>query len=111
MMTPEGRVKKDVKKVLDANSIYYFMPTQSGYGVVGILDFLCCDHGHFLAIETKAPGKRNNTTPNQKMQIFLTKEAGGDAIVVDDVQQLQDYLDGNYKESKGEAKINEGDWS
>lgn len=92
MITPEGRVKQAVKKLLKQHDIYYFMPTQSGYGVVGIPDFICCYHGFFLAIETKAPGKLKSTTPNQKMQLYLITEAGGDAIVVDDVSQLEEFL-------------------
>ena len=29
-MTPEGKVKKEVKRVLDAFGVYYFMPVQMG---------------------------------------------------------------------------------
>lgn len=110
MLTPEGRVKLAIKKVLKREGIYFYMPGQSGYGVVGILDFMCCNKGKYLAIEAKAPGKRNGTTPNQRMQIYLTIEAGGDAIVVDDVQQLEDYLDGNYEPSKAEKEIHQSNW-
>jgi hypothetical protein len=56
-------------------------------------DFICCWEGKFLAIETKAPGKREDTTANQKIQISQIQAAKGWALVVDDVQQLVDFID------------------
>lgn len=93
MQTPEGKVKAAVKKVLKAQDIWYFMPMQNGLGVAGIPDFICCWKGHFLAIETKAPGKRSNTNPNQKLRIEEINTAGGTAVVIDDVTQLLELLD------------------
>jgi hypothetical protein len=87
-MTPEGRVKKDVRKWLRDRGIWHYMPVQSGLGVVGIPDFVCCWAGRFLAVETKAPGKRGNTTPNQDRRIAEIRNAGGIAVVIDDVLQL-----------------------
>jgi hypothetical protein len=89
--TPEARVKDAVKKWLKDRGIWFYMPMQSGYGVVGIPDFICCWNGMFFAIETKAPGKRNNTTANQEMQLANIKQARGLAIVVDDVSQLDEF--------------------
>jgi hypothetical protein len=91
-MTPEGRVKDQVKKVLKANNIWYFMPAANGYGKVGVPDFICCWRGRFLAIETKAPGKRDATTANQKMQIMEIQKSEGWALVVDDVEQLNEFI-------------------
>lgn len=88
-MTPEGRVKAAVKKLLKEQGVWFYMPVQSGMGVVGIPDFICCWDGKFLAIETKAPGKRANVTPNQQNRINEIHKAGGSAIVVDDVEQLK----------------------
>lgn len=91
-MTPEGRVKEAVKKRLKAIGIYFYMPTQNGLGRVGIPDFICCWHGRFLAIETKAPGKRSSTTANQDREIQAIRDAMGIAIVIDDVKQLDEVL-------------------
>jgi len=91
-MTPEGKVKDAVKKVLKKHGVWYFMPMQNGFGVVGIPDFICCFHGIFLGIETKAPGKREQTTPNQDRVLREIKEHGGYTIVVDDAKQLEDYI-------------------
>lgn len=91
-MTPEGKVKNAVKKLLKQHGIYFYMPVQNGMGVVGIPDIIACWNGRFLAIETKAPGKRNNTTANQKLQLGLIESAGGIAIVVDDVESVKNLL-------------------
>lgn len=87
--TPEGKVKEACKRLLKQHGIYFYMPMQNGMGVVGIPDIIACWDGHFLAIETKAPGKRANTTANQKRQLRLIDEAGGTAVVVDDPEQLR----------------------
>jgi len=56
--TPEGRVKRHVTQVLKrADSVYYFMPVQTGYGSP-TLDYLGTSRGRGFAIETKAPGKK-----------------------------------------------------
>jgi hypothetical protein len=92
--TPEGKVKAAVKKLLKEHSIWFFMPMQNGFGVVGIPDFICCLNGKFMAIETKAPGKRNNTTPNQDRVLKEIQDHGGWSVVVDDVEQLRTFLKG-----------------
>lgn len=57
MTTPEGKIKDKVKAYLDSIGAYYFMPVQMGYGK-RTLDFLCCINTRFVAIETKAAGKK-----------------------------------------------------
>jgi hypothetical protein len=73
---------------------------QNGMGVVGIPDFICCWLGRFLAIETKAPGKIKNLTPNQVRRLDEIKAAYGMAVVVDSVEMLEEYLDGQQKDNK-----------
>jgi len=94
-MTPEGKVKELCKRVLKMEGIWYYMPVQNGMGVVGIPDIIACWKGRFLAIETKAPGKRSNTTPNQVRVLAEIAAHGGLSIVVDDVEQLIDFLEEN----------------
>jgi len=91
--TPEGRVKAAVKRWLTARGVYYYMPVQNGMGQSGIPDFMCCFpwlNGRMVAIETKAPGKRGSTTPNQDREIRKINKAGGVAVVIDDVCQLDE---------------------
>lgn len=88
-MTPEGKVKEAVRKFLRTKSVWFYQPVQNGMGRVGIPDFVCCYRGTFIAIETKAPGKLGNVTPNQQRVIDEIKEHGGLALVVDSVDSLE----------------------
>jgi hypothetical protein len=87
-ITPEGKVKLAVKKWLTERGIWYFMPVSNGMGRHGIPDLLCCHQGRFLGLEIKAPGKRRTVTPNQIRELIKIKQAGGVALIIDDVQQL-----------------------
>lgn len=91
-MTPEGRVKAEVKKYLTSIGAWWYMPVSNGMGRVGCPDFLICHQGRFIAVETKAPGKRGNTTPNQDRELEAIQAADGLALVVDDVEQLKEAL-------------------
>lgn len=101
-LTPEGRVKEAVKRYLKTKGAWYYMPVQNGMGVVGVPDFICCWEGQFIAIETKAPGKANTTTPNQDRQINSIRNAGGIAIVVDDVKDVERMF--AFLESEGDTE-------
>lgn len=81
-MTPEGKIKKEVKKILShfGDQVYVFMPVQTGYGPK-TLDFLGCFNGKFFSIETKAPGKK--PTPLQEITINSILNAGGTIFVID----------------------------
>lgn len=94
-LTPEGRVKNQVKKMLTASGAYWYMPMSSGMGRVGAPDFMVCIGGRFAGLETKAPGKRGNTTPNQDRELDAIRKAGGIALVIDDPEaQLLPLLKG-----------------
>lgn len=77
--TPEGKVKKAVKKVLDQHKVYYFFPATGGYGRSGIPDIICCVNGQFLAIECKAEG--GTTTALQRHELQKIKDAQGFTFV------------------------------
>lgn len=87
-MTPEGRVKRMVKKALDTlgADCWRFMPVQTGYGGAA-LDYLLSIRGHFVAIETKAPGKK--LTPMQETTKAAIEAAGGLVFVVWDETSLE----------------------
>ena len=81
-MTPEGKVKDRLNKALKpfGLKLYRFMPVQTGYGRK-TLDYLLCYNGHFIAIETKAPGKKMTSLQGEiACQIM---EAGGKVFLVD----------------------------
>jgi hypothetical protein len=97
--TPEAIVKEAVHKYLHKIGCiragtkqskwpetvrgWYYMPVKGvAMGVNGIPDFIGFHDGRFFAIETKAPGKRNDTSANQKARLAEIRKANGLAIVV-----------------------------
>ena len=90
--TPEAKVKKKVKAVLESLGAYYTMPLGAGFGVAGVPDFLCCVDGVFLAVETKA-GK-GKTTALQDRQLGAITTAGGHALVIREtnINELEEKL-------------------
>jgi Holliday junction resolvase len=90
--TPESRVKKQIRKILDTTRTYYAMPIGTGYGSSGVPDFLACHEGHFIGIEAKA-GK-GKTTALQEDNMRRIRESGGTTIVVneDNLNELEGML-------------------
>ena len=81
-MTPEAKVKKKVKLVLDELGAYHFFPLMGGFGRAGIPDVIGCYNGCFFAIECKA-GK-NTTTALQDRELEKIRKAGGVALIVNE---------------------------
>lgn len=81
-MTPERRVKTQVRKVLDKLGAYYVMPVTGGYGNSGAPDFLVCIRGRFVGVECKARG--NTPTPLQEKNLRLIERSGGVSLVVNE---------------------------
>jgi Holliday junction resolvase len=101
-MTPEAKVKAAIRKVLDAEGVYYFMPAANGFGRAGIPDIICCVRGFFLAIEVKA-GK-GKTTALQDREIAAINDQGGQAMVVNEinineVKENIQWIKANFKKS------------
>ena len=81
-LTPEGKVKDKIKKILKAHNIYYAMPHGAGFGNAGVPDFLCCVNGYFVAIEAKANG--NAPTALQWNNLKEINASGGYTCVIDE---------------------------
>lgn len=89
-MTPEGKVKHEIKKVLKKHKAYYFMPVQGGYGMPS-LDFIGAHRGYAFSIEAKAPKKK--PTKRQEMTIEQMEAAGIKVFVIDgDTKELDEWL-------------------
>ncbi len=78
--TPEAKVKKAVKAILDELHVYHFSPFQAGMGRAGIPDIICCYTGRFIGIECKAGN--NITTALQNRELAAIHAAGGFAFVI-----------------------------
>jgi Holliday junction resolvase len=77
--TPEWKVKKAVRLMLDKLGVYHFMPPANGFGRAGIPDIVGCMDGHFIAIECKA-GK-GKTTALQDRELNAVLNAGGTVFI------------------------------
>ena len=89
--TPEWKVKRAVRLMLDKLGAYHFMPPANGFGRAGIPDIIACIDGHFIAIECKA-GK-GTTTALQDRELNAILNAGGTTYIaresnLDELQQL-----------------------
>ena len=80
MATPESKVKKKVKKILDDLGAYHFSPMATGFGRSGVPDIIVCYKGKFIGIECKA-GK-GKLTALQEYNIEQIKRNQGLAIVI-----------------------------
>ena len=91
-MTPEGKVKKQVKEFLDSlgEDCWYYCPVPSGYGKKGVPDIIGCFKGKFFGIELKAPGKL--ATDWQVKQLQDIYRAGGESHVACDVAKVKERL-------------------
>lgn len=91
-ITPEGKVKAAVRKLLVEFGIYYFSPSANGYGRAGIPDIICCFGGRFIAIECKAGN--GVTTALQDRELAAIRTAGGMTMVVNEtnIQELKEKL-------------------
>jgi Holliday junction resolvase len=91
-MTPEAKVKKQIRKILDTTRVYYAMPIGTGYGASGVPDFLAFCEGKFIGIEAKA-GK-GKTTALQEHTLQRIRESGGLTIVVNElnINELEELI-------------------
>lgn len=89
-MTPENKLKTQVKGYLHAIDAQFFMPrpTQWGHNAV---DFLCCVRGRYVAIETKIWPRK--ATPRQLAFLRNIQAAGGIGFVAYDMQTVYTNLE------------------
>lgn len=92
-MTPEGKVKAEIKAFLDNIGAWYFMPSMMGYGRKGIPDIVGCFDRKFFAIEVKAPGKENTVTAWQTKELNAIRAANGLALVVSNANAFKNIFE------------------
>ena len=94
-MTPEGKVKEKVKKILKKYSVYQHWPVLNGMGAP-TLDCVGCANGRFFAIETKAANKQPK--PRQEITMRDMRAAGATVFLVNEVEgmnELESWLQEN----------------
>lgn len=103
MVTPEGKVKTKITKLLKSyDKLWYFMPVPGGFGVRTV-DYIGCYRGVFFVIEAKRPGK--DATDLQKLTMQQVRDAGGAAFMINDDTTLaafKSWLDAWAKDAEEE---------
>jgi hypothetical protein len=93
-LTPEGKVKQVVAKILKKYKLWYFFPAANGMGRAGIPDIISIVNGGFVGIEVKAD-KTKKPTELQKICGGEIQAAGGRWFLVYDVDscaELERYI-------------------
>lgn len=107
-MTPEAKVKKEIRDWMKGEGIFSFMPVSNGMGMHGVSDVIACvpvtitpdmvglEVGVFFAVETKAPGKRGHKNRGASvLQVRFMKnvaKAFGFAMVADCVEEVKEII-------------------
>ena len=84
-MTPEAKLRKEIKAYLDQIGAYWSMVAGGSYSKVGDPDIIACINGKYLAIEAKVDTSQSDW---QKLRQRQIEDAGGMYIIarsVDDV--------------------------
>jgi hypothetical protein len=89
-MTPEGRIKNKINKVLASygKNVYYYMPVPGGFGKQTV-DYLGCAYGRFFAIEAKRPGGK--PSERQAGVIEDIDEAQGVTFLINSDDTLEEF--------------------
>jgi len=84
--TPEGKVKLQVKNILNklGSECWYFMPVTRGMSRNGIPDFIGCYKGRMFAIETKSIFSSHTLTSLQEKELDGIRRADGIALVINE---------------------------
>ncbi len=89
-MTPEGKVKKEIKEGLERIDAYQFWPVQTGFGKRGV-DCYACYKGKFIAIEAKR-AEGGKLTGIQAATLFKIENQGGVAVTARCWADVEDVL-------------------
>lgn len=81
--TPEGYVKDEIKKILEAAGIEYSMKMTMGYGKSGWPDFDTVFRGICVTIEAKYDQEEKGPTALQRDAMQRIRKSGGITLVLD----------------------------
>ena len=97
--TPEAKVKKKVRALLDKYGAYHFSYVVTGWGSgKGVPDIIACVNGKFFGIECKADSTKEPTALQIK-NLERIHETGGVALVIH--KDNLDYLESALKRATG----------
>ena len=78
----ESRLSRKIMKKLRTKGYFVFKIHGGPTMMAGLPDIICCVRGRFVALETKMPDKRENTSMIQRVVHAKIRAAGGVVEVV-----------------------------
>lgn len=102
-MTPEGKIKAKVDKLLHRHKVWFYSPQAGPYGRAGIPDRVAIVRGQFVGIEVKADSTKK-PTQLQRHCMAQIEAAGGICFLVYDDQTLkvlEGFIDAGTAKSAG----------
>lgn len=90
-MTPESKIKKQIKEYIRKVGGYITPIPGGAYGDNGAPDLVACINGRFVAIEAKAG--QGEQSPWQKLRQKQIENAGGVYIVAYGVEDVVDAIE------------------
>jgi hypothetical protein len=82
MTQPESRLSRQIMAGIRMRGWFCNKNHGSEFTMAGLPDITVCAEGVFVALETKMPDKRDNTSERQKYVMSKIRAAGGTAEVV-----------------------------
>ena len=94
----EKTVENKIKDYLFQHGIYHFKVHGSKFMPSGIADIISCVNGHFVGIEVKRPGAKNEQSEQQKIHERNVKKSGGIYILADCLEDVTSVVEPLLKE-------------
>lgn len=91
-MTPEGKVKRRVTKILQKFGAYYFSPVTGGFGRSGVPDIVVCYQGVFIGIECKAGDNKPTALQLKNLEDIHTNGGWGMIVNEDTAEDVEAVL-------------------
>jgi|SRR6478735_2199715 len=108
MTQPESRLSRRIQQALRLEGWFCYKNHGNEFTLAGLPDITVCAEGYFIALETKMPEKRTNTSVRQDFVMGQIIEAGGYAQVVcspeEAVEVVHNVLRARRRASSGAAR-------
>lgn len=89
MATPEGKIKRWLKKMLEEEGVFYYSPQAGPYGTAGVHDIIGILCGLFFSVECKA-NESCKMTALQELFWNKIEAAGGKCFLVYDKNTIEE---------------------
>ena len=90
MGTPEGEIKRKIRKYLESNGIFYMSVGEGAYSTPGIPDIVLVIDGRFVGFEVKT--YNGSQRPLQRKFQERLEDAGGKYYIIRSMKDVEDAL-------------------